>query len=465
MTGYDRAVATRDAAAHAAALDDLAGTLTGRLVRPDDEGYDDARTVWNGTVDRHPVAVAHATDAADVRAVLTTARETDLGVAVRAGGHSGPGLSVCDGGLVLDVSAMDAVRIDPDAGTARVGAGAEWGDLDAAAQKHGLATPGGVVSDTGVAGLTLGGGTGWLTRAHGLACDRLTAVDLVTPAGERVTASADDHPDLFRALRGGGGNFGVALAFEFDLVPLPHDVAYCEVWYPLDGLDRLLADYRRRTARGSREANVSPFVAPRPDSPELGVCFMGAHAGPPVEGERELAAYADLGDPVESTVGRLPYTELQSMLDGDSPAGDRYYWKSIAVDDLTPDVVDVFAERARALPGPRDTALVWPMGGAVSDVAPDATAFPRRDAGYVLNFECAWTDPDADDAHVEWARESVAAVREHGGDGLLPNFPGSGTGDDAARAIYRDNYDWLRDVKTRYDPENVLDPSGRLDPR
>jgi FAD/FMN-containing dehydrogenase len=473
MTEYTLGDARRVADAHAATLDALASDLGGRLVRPGDADYEDARAVWNGMVDRYPAAVARATGVSDVVRTVTAARDADLGLAIRAGGHSAPGLSVCDGGLVLDCAAMNGVTVDPEAGTAVVAAGAEWGDLDAAAQAHGLATPGGVVSDTGVAGLTLGGGTGYLTRAHGLACDRLTRVDVVTADGERATASETSNPDLFRALRGGGGNFGVAVEFEFDLVRLDHPVATCDTWYRFEDAPALLRRYRRLTASADRETNVSPYVARVPDDPEfpddaagdLAVVFLGVYAGDPEAGERALRPYRTLADPIVDRAERMAYVDLQTMLDGDSPAGDRYYWKSIAVDDLTDDVVSTFLDRAGRLPGARDAAVVWPMGGAVADLDADETAFPRRDAGFVLNFEAAWVDPSADEDHVSWARESVEAIRGLGGDGVLPNFAGDEGDDRTARAMFRENYEWLRDVKTRWDPENRFGPSGRLDPR
>ncbi|ESP87547.1 FAD-binding oxidoreductase [Candidatus Halobonum tyrrellensis] len=489
---FDRADATAVAADHAAALDRLAADLdggtpaddgswrpvvAGPLVRPTADDYDDARRVWNGTVDRHPAAVAYAGDARDVMRVVAAARETGLGVALRAGGHSVAGTSVADGALVLDCSRLDRVAVDPDDRTAVVGPGATWGDLDAAADEFGLATPGGVDPDTGVAGLTLGGGTGYLTRGYGLACDRLRRVDLVTADGDRVTAAADRNPDLFRALRGGGGNFGAAVELEFDLVSLPGPLAMCDTWYPFAAAGDVLREYRALTADADRETNVSPYVARVPDDPDsafpadaagdLAVCVLGAYAGDADRGRARLRPYRNLGsvDPLYDHAATVPYPELQSYLADEGGAGERHYWKSLAVDRLTDGLVDLVLERSRALPSDRSTVVVWPLGGAVADLSPDETAFPRRDANYVLNFEAAWSDPAADDRHVAWARESVAAVRESGGSGVLPNFPGSGTGDDAARALYLDNYGWLRDVKTDRDPENVFGPSGRLDPR
>lgn len=494
MNGYGRADAAAVAGEHRGQLDALAADLSGgtpiddgswrpvvdaTLVRPDDPAYDDARTVWNGAVEAYPAAVAYAGDETDVARVVETARETGLGVAVRSGGHSIAGTSTCDGGLVLDCSRLTGVEVDPAAGTATVRPGATLGDVDGATQAHSLATPLGVVPDTGATGLTLGGGTGYLTRAHGLACDRLTRVGLVTADGERVTASADANPDLFRALRGGGGNFGVAVELTFDLVDLDRRLATCDAWYRFGDAAHaagLLRAYRDLLADADRGTNVSPYATVVPEGEgfpadavgDLALCFLGVHAGDPDRGEAELRPYRTLDDDalLVDRAERMDYLDLQSLLAGDSPQGDRYYWKSVAVPALTDDLVDLTVERMRAMPGERDTVVVWPLGGAVADLAPDETAIPARGEGdVVLNFEATWTDPAADDAHVGWARESVAAVREVVDGPELPNFAGTETGEAAARAVFGDNYGWLRDVKTEWDPENVFGPSGRLSPR
>lgn len=468
MTDYSAARAEEAATEHRGSLERLASELEGGLVRPTDGGYEEARRVWNGLIDQFPVGVARVETVDDVRAVLVTARETGLGVSIRAGSHSGPGFSTTDGGLVLDLSAMSDVSVDADRGIARARGGATLGDLDEATQAAGFAVPAGIVSDTGLAGLTLGGGTGWLTRPYGLTSDRLRSAEVLTVDGERVTASDSSNPDLFRALQGGGGNFGVVLEFEFDAVPLDHDVAFGEAWYPLDDLRDLLEAYAAAHRNADRRTTVSPYVGALPGAPSTrAVCFLGVYAGDPDEGEFVLSEFLDFGNPLSLSIERLPYVALQRRFDDDAIEGDRYYWKTVSVDDLSPEIIDAFAERARAAPGPRDTALVWPMGGAIAEVAPEATAFYQRRGEFVLNFEAAWQDPDADDVHEEWVRESVKTVSAHASDqdGALPNFGGNESDMDAAREIYGPNVGWLRDVKTAWDPENVLDPSGRIDPR
>ena len=494
---FDRRDAAAVAADHSGALRELTDALDGdggpvareatgdwrtlfpgAVVTPADDGYEEARRVWNGLADAHPAAVAYPTTAEGVARVVGTARETGLGVATRSGGHSSVGTSTGDGVLVCDVGAMRAVDVDPETGTATVEPGVTIGELDAATTEHGLATPQGVAPEVGVAGLTLGGGTGYLSRAHGLACDRLARVDLVTAAGELVTASPESNPDLFRAVRGAGGEFGVAVELAFDLVPVPDDVAMCDTWFAVDGADAiadLLREYRALLREAPRETNVSPYVARVPAEPgvpddragDLALCDLGAHAGPPDEGERALAPFRALGgdavEPVFDHAARVPYTELQSYLGGDSAAGDRYYWKSVAVTEFTDDLVDPTAERMAALPGPESTVVVWPMGGAIADLDPEETAIPERDAEVVLNFEACWSAPADDDAHVSWARESAERAREVGTvTGELPNFSGTERGADAARDVYGDNDGWLRDAKGRWDPEGVFSPSGRL---
>ncbi|WP_284012884.1 FAD-binding oxidoreductase [Halobaculum litoreum] len=443
---------------------------------PADARYDEARRVWNGLTAASPAAVAYPTTAAGVARVVGTARETGLGIATRSGGHSATGTSTGDGVLVCGVGAMRGIAVDPDARTATVEPGVTVGELDAATTAHGLATPQGVAPEVGVTGLTLGGGTGYLSRAHGLACDRLARVDLVTAAGERVTASPAANPELFRAVRGAGGEFGVAVELAFDLVPVPDEVAMCDVWFPVDGaadIAALLHEYRALVREAPRETNVSPYVARVPDEPafpddrvgDLALCVLGVHGGAPDAGERALAPFREVGDaaPLFERADRRPYPEVQAYLGGGSPAGDRYYWRSVAVEAFTDDLVELTAERMAALPGDRDTVVVWPLGGAVADIDPADTAVPERDAEVVLNFEACWSDPDDDDAHLAWARESAARARDVGTvTGELPNFSGTERGDDAARGVYAANYDWLRETKRRWDPDGVFSPSGRL---
>lgn len=494
---FDHGDAAAVAAGHADALAALAGALDGDgspvareatgdwrtlypggVVTPEDDEYDEARRVWNGLADAHPAAVAYPTTAAGVARVVAAARRTGLGVATRSGGHSSVGTATGDGVLVCDVGAMRGVEVDPDSRTATVEPGVTIGELDAATTAHGLATPQGVAPEVGVAGLTLGGGTGYLSRAYGLACDRLARVDLVTAAGERVTAGPDSNPDLFRAVRGAGGEFGVAVELAFDLVPVPDELAMCDTWFPVadaDDVASLLREYRALLREAPRATNVSPYVSRVPDEAgvpderagDLALCVLGVHGGDPDAGDRALAPFRALGgdgvEPLFDDAARVPYTEVQAYLGGDSVAGDRYYWKSVAVDRFTDDLVDLTAERMVALPGDGDTVVVWPMGGAVADLDPEDTAIPERDAAVVLNFEAGWSDPAADERHVSWARESAERAREVGDvTGELPNFSGTERGADAARDVYAANYGWLRETKRRWDPDGVFSPSGRL---
>jgi FAD/FMN-containing dehydrogenase len=472
----DGATAAREALCRIGAgrLRTFADGLRGDVVTPDDDGYESARRVWNGMANRYPAAVATCRDAGDVAAGIAFARETDLPLAVRGGGHSVAGLSTCDAGLVLDLSPMDAVRVDPEARTARVGAGATWADLDRATQRFGLATPGGVVSHTGVAGLVLGGGTGYLSREHGLACDNLRSADVVTADGDQVVAAADRNPDLFWALRGGGGNVGVVTSFEFDLHPVGPEVAALDVWYPGDVAEAVLRRYREWATDAPTAITASPYfgVVPPDDAfpaathGDLALGIVGAHAGDPGPGLDALAPLRTLADPLVDHSRTTRYLDLQSMYDGDFPHGRQYYWLSTYVDGLPDDVIDRLRERAAAAPSPLSSVVVWPMGGAVNVPDTDATAFAYRDAAYVLNFEACWDDPLAARENVEWARDAVESLRETAGaEGVNTNFAGFDVGSaDAARAAYGPNLERLRQVKAEWDPENVFSLNQNVRP-
>ncbi|WP_232701410.1 FAD-binding oxidoreductase [Halobacterium wangiae] len=441
-------------------LQGLRQRFAGDLVSPDDDDYPDARRVWNGAINRYPRVVARCTGPADVAHAVSFAADADLPVAVRGGGHGVSGGAVVDDGVVIDLGWMDDVRVDPDEQVARVSAGARWGDVDRETQAHGLATPGGVVSDTGVAGLTLGGGFGHLRRTFGLSCDNVRSMDVVTAEGDLVVASADRNPDLFWALRGGGGNFGVVTSFEFDLHPVGPEVATCFVWYDGDEATEVLHAFREWADDAPREANALPFYAYVPavelfpedawDDPAVAV--LGAWAGDPDEGVDELRDLRTLADPLADFSDVLPYREFQRLLDEDYPEGRLYYWKSVALAELTDDVVDLLVERGAAAPSTLSTVDLWHLGGAIRE---GDGAFPKRDAAYLFNVEANWDDPRQTEANVQWVRDTVDAVRElDAAEGMYVNF--AGFGEDAARVAYGESYDRLREVNERYDPEGVF---------
>ena len=450
-------------------FEQFASEFSGTVIRPGDPAYDDARAVWNGMIDRRPAVIARCRGVADVRAALAFARESDLAVSVRGGGHNVSGSAVCDDGLVVDCSAMRAVRVDPDARTVWVQAGATWADVDRETQAFGLATPGGVVSDTGVAGLTLGGGIGHLRCRYGLSCDNLRSVELVTAAGEYLTASATENPELFWGLRGGGGDVGVVTAFELDCHPVGPEVATCLVFYPATELERILGEYREFVAAGRDEISTLVFAGELPEA-ELfegedihrqKFAIMGAHAGSPDEGERALAPLREFADPLADVSGRMPYAEFQRLLDEDYPDGLRYYWKSLYLDALTDEAIARVAHWAATAPSPLSTVDVWELGGAIADVDPAETAFPGRDAPFLLGIEANWEAPDADDANVTWVRECFADMQRFSDGSVYLNFPGfREDGDELREQTFGPAYDRLAALRAEYDPTGLFVASG-----
>jgi len=427
----------------------------GVLLRAGDAIYDDARRVWNGMIDRRPALIVRPRDADEVAAAIAYARARALPIAVRGGGHNAAGLAVCDDGLVIDLSLMRHVTVDPAARTARVGGGATWRDLDAAAQAHGLATTGGAISSTGVAGLTLGGGIGWLMRSFGLACDNLLSVELVTAAGRRVTASATENAELFWAVRGGGGNFGVVTSFEFRLHPVGPIVGGMFI-HPFDRALDALRFYREATRSMREDLTVFAAMLTPPDSPPV-IAFAVAYHGAPEEADASLAALRAFGPPVADQVGAMTYVQLQQMMDEALPPGLQVYWRSEFLSTLDDDaLLEALVAQYAAGTSPLNILLLEQMGGAVGRVPRDATAFPHRDAAYNLAIVSRWTDPAERDTHTQWARDTHAAVRPWA-TGVYVNYLGVGEGADRVREAYGDaHFRRLVAVKDTYDPENVF---------
>ena len=446
----------------AAAVQGLLDGLRGLVLGPGDPGYDDARTVQNGLIDRRPALVVRPTGAADVVQTVGFAREHGVLLSVKGGGHNVAGNATNDGGIVIDLSPMRAVHVDAKARTARVQGGATWGDLDRETQLFGLATPGGVVSTTGVAGLTLHGGMGHLRSKHGLSLDNLLSVDVVTADGRLRTASADENPDLFWAVRGAGSNFGAVTSFEFRLHPVGPTVMLCAAIYALEDGPRVLRGWRDYIATVPDEFTpLAVFWSGPPGFPEpvVGkpiVILAGVYAGPLEEGERVIKPLRELATPLLDMSGPMPYCAVQSAFDPFFPKGGLYYWKSTYVEQLGDALLDALCGLAAERPSPRTTMDIWPQRGAAARVAPEETAFGRRPP-YLVAFESTWTEPAETDANVAWARGACASMQRFTGSGIYLNFPGFGEEKEAlVRAAYGANYERLARLKAVYDPTNLF---------
>jgi FAD/FMN-containing dehydrogenase len=441
----------------------LRGTIRGNLCVPGEDGYDEARTIWNVMIDRRPSVVVRCADAADVIRSVTFARERELALAIRGGGHNIAGNAVCDGGLVVDLSPMRSVRIDANGRTARVEAGATLMDFDRAAQAHGLATPLGINSTTGVAGLTLGGGIGWLSRKHGLTIDSLLAADVVTAAGERLRASGEENPDLFWGIRGGGGNLGVATSFEFHLHPVGPDVLAGLIVHPFAQAKELLDGYRQLAAEAPdeltcwvvvRKAPPLPFLPAEVHGTEI-LAFAACYAGDIDEGRRALEPLRALGEPIADVIGLQPYVGWQVAFDPLLAPGARNYWKSHNFAELSDDTIDAIIDYAGRLPTPECEIFVAQLGGAAGRVAADATAYPHRDARFLMNVHTRWRDPADDQRCIQWARDFFMVTRPYATGGVYVNFMPEDEADRVGSA-YGTNLPRLAALKARFDPGNLF---------
>lgn len=454
-------------------LDGLQSRLAGTLVRPADDAYDEARSVWNGMIDARPVAVARCASTDDVREVLQLTRETGLPLAVRGGGHNVAGFGTVDDGIVLDLSGLRSVDVDPTTRRVRAGGGATLGDLDAATQAHGLVVPAGVVSETGIAGLTLSGGLGWVRRKWGLSADSLVGAELVTAAGDVLRVDEESDPELLWGLRGGGGNFGVLTELEFEAYPLGPEVFFTFVLYPIDEARQVLAEHERLVHAAGDDVStiavlghvppVDDFPAEIHEAPFVGT--LGVYAGAADDGERVLQPFRELAEPLVDLSGAMPFVEVQRVYDADYPAGHRYYWKSARLPGLPVEVVDLLVERTREAPSKHSTIDIWLNGGAIARVADDATAYSGRDGLYVLALEANWEEPADDEANIAWARGVLADVEEHASSGAYLNFPGFlEEGQSFVRESMGANYARLAELKKRLDPENLFRRNANVEP-
>lgn len=448
-----------------ALVEELAATLRGPVLRPDDSGYDDARRIWNGMIDKRPALIARCTGTADVVSAVTFARQSGLPLAVKGGGHNVAGNALCDDGLVIDLSLMRGIHVDPERRRARVQAGATWGDLDHETQLYGLMAPGGVVSSTGIAGFTLSGGMALSRRKWGLACDNLASVEVVTADGQVITASESSNPDLFWAVRGGGGNFGIVTSFEFQLHPLGPEFYVAAPIYALAEAGKVIRGWRRLMERAPDEITSDVIFWSMPaihgvPSELVGtpiVIVAAWFTGPVAEAERVLAPMRMLGTPVWDLSHAAPYADIQSAFDPFFPNTQRYYWKSLFADALSDEVIDATIALAEEKPTPQTLFGLRALGGAMSRVPETATAYGNRAALYNLSIDTTWLDPADDRRMIDWTRAAWSRMHELTRGGVYLNFAGLGEDNAAlARAGYGDNYARLAEIKRRYDPTNLF---------
>jgi FAD/FMN-containing dehydrogenase len=440
--------------------------LRGEALVEGDVGYDDTRKVWNGMTDRKPAVIVRATGNADVIVAVNYAREKGLAISVKGGGHSVAGTAVADGALMIDLSLMNGVHVDAKARTARAQGGATWGIFDRECQVHGLASTGGVVSTTGVGGLTLGGGLGWLMGQHGLAIDNLLSAEVVTAAGEVVTASADENADLFWALRGGGGNFGVVTSFEFRVHPVGPIVTGGLAAWPIEMARGVLGLCKSVNETSTDELTMFAAFGGAPDgSGNLISLMLGVHCGSLEDGEEAVQPIKRFGPPMIDMLGPIPYAAQQSMLDAGFSPGMQVYWKSTFLTGLSPEVIEVIARKAEQLPTPLSNIVVEHFHGAVNRVAPDATAFMERDASYSVAIIGVWTDDADHDRCVAWARKVYDDLQPFSTGSVYVNYLGVGDDPERVQAAYGANYDRLAAIKQKYDPTNLFRANQNIRPR
>ncbi len=443
------------------------------LLAAGDPGYDEARSIWNAMIDRRPALILRCADAADVAAGVEFARRHGVLLSVKGGGHNIAGLAVCEGGLMLDLSPMREVRVDAAARVARVQGGCLLGDVDRATQEHGLAAVLGFVSNTGVAGLTLGGGFGYLTRRGGWTCDTVRAMDVVTAEGRVVRASAGENPDLFWGLRGGGGNFGVVTSFEFELHAVGPEIVGGAIAWRAEEAPRVLDLYAQLVAEAPAELTCVAILRRAPPAPWLAqeihgrpiVVLVVCHSGSLADGERLVAPLKALGGQVGDVVQRRTYVSVQSLLDATQPKGRRYYWKSEYLPRLDRELMAGAIAHAAAVRSPHSAVLLFPIDGALNRLPDEHSPAGNRDAAVVLNITASWERPEDDAANIEWARAAWRDLRGFSTGGTYVNFLTEDEGDERIRAAYGSHYARLIEIKARWDPDNLLRTNKNIAPR
>jgi len=453
------------------AIEQLGAQRRGRLIRPADAGYETARHVWNGMIDKYPALIVRCAGVADVMTVVRFAREHELEVAIRGGGHNVAGNGTCEGGLVIDLSAMKGIRVDSASRTARAEPGLTWKEFDHETQALGLATTGGLVSSTGIAGFTLGGGIGWLARKHGMACDNLRSVDIVTADGQLLTASPIQNADLFWGIRGGGGNFGVVTSFEYQLHSVGPIVFGGAVFHPLERASELLRFYRDWAAHTPEELTTLVAIMTAPPLPFIpaelqgrpAIAIAACYAGGLDQGETVVQPLRQFGPPAADVLGPIPYTALQSMFDEGAPPGMHNYWKSHYLAALDDSAIDTIIAHAAALPAPSAQIHLHQLQGAAARPPKEGASFGHRDAAYALNIIGTWTDPGETDGQIAWVRDFWSAM-EPFSTGVYVNFLGE-EGQDLVEAAYDAGaYRRLVEIKRKYDPTNFFHLNQNIKP-
>ena len=447
----------------ATTIEDLKGKFGGEVLLPGDAAYDDARRIWNAMIDRHPALIVRCATTSDIVLAVDFARNHGLPLAVRGGGHNIAGSALCDDGIVIDLSQMKAARLDPGARLVTIEGGATLADLDAITQTHGLATPVGINSTTGIGGLTLGGGFGWLSRKYGMSIDNLESAEVVTAAGEVLRASATEHPDLFWALRGGSGNFGVVSRFEFRLHPVGPDLLSGLIVYPIAAAQSVLRQYRDFIMQAPDDLAVWPVLRLAPPLPFLPAAVHGTgiialallYADDPQRGEALIDPLRRFGTPLGEHVGVQPYVAWQQAFDPLLTPGARNYWKSHNFTTLEDGLFDAVIDAIGQLPSPQCEIFFGAIGGATTVPAPDSAAYPHREARFVMNVHGRWEDPADDERCIGWARDFFRASAPFASGGVYVNFLTADEGD-RVRAAYGANYDRLARVKRSYDPDNLF---------
>lgn len=453
-------------------LERLRSRFRGELILPGDARYDEQRAVWNGVIDRRPSLIARCSGARDVQELVRFARERELLVSVRGGGHNIAGLAVWDDAIMIDLSALRTVHVDPRRQTARAYGGALWGDVDHETQAYGLATPGGLNSTTGIAGFTLGGGFGWLSRTYGLACDNLLAADVVTAEGELIRAAPDENADLFWGLRGGGGNFGVVASFEYRLHPVGPDVLAGILFFAEEQIPQVLRFVREFGPSAPRELFLGTTLRVAPPAPFLPASVHGTkvigigvfHSGAVKDARRALEPLRTFLEPIADTIAPRPYTEWQQVLDASWTRGFDNYWKAEYLAGLSDDAIDVVTASFHELSSPlSDIKIVALGGGAIADVAPQDSAYTHRQAPFILNINTRWDDGDAE-RHIEWTRALWTAMRPFSSGGVYVNFLGQEGADRVLEAYGPEKFERLVALKRRYDPSNFFRINQNIPP-